>query len=186
MFAPAFDELLLLADIAPPEVVLSKMIYHYPPDVLEKMDRILIIAGQELCPGSPSEQFLHEHLFGTTLKTLVPVLERLVELKKIKPINVTDISQLLAYFNMGVALFNRTSIKIGLEQWQSCQETLFLLIKYPDDKPYDIHPDAKPYDINPDDNSTSVHHVINHTDIHRDDNQEVTDSLPESNMTGDG
>ena len=130
--APALDELLLLAETAPSVIVLSKLIYHYPSEIVEKMDRILTIAGQDICSNGGGEQFLREHLYDATLDILVPVLNRLVELEKIEPVNVWDFSLLLTYFDISAALLNRTSMRSSLERWQSCLALLFSLIKSKD------------------------------------------------------
>ena len=130
--APALDELLFLAETAPSATVLSRLVYHYPPELVDRMDRILIIAGQELCSNEGGEQFLRENLYDATLDILVPVLNRLVELEKIEPVNVWDFSLLLTYFDISAALLNLTTMRSNLEQWQSCLTLLFTLIKSKD------------------------------------------------------
>jgi len=134
LIAPRLEELLFLAETEPAKVVLSKLTYHYPPEILDTMDCILIIAGQEISSDEAGDQFLHEQLFEASLNLLVPVLERLIELGKIEPIDVNDFSLLLTYFDMSAALLNHTSMKCDSEQWQRCLELIFSLIKYPSDE----------------------------------------------------
>ena len=131
-YAPTLDELLLLTEAAPSATVLSKLVCHYPPGIDDRMGRILIIAGQELCSNADGERFLREHLYDATLDILVPVLNRLIELKKIEPINVWEFSLLLTYFDISAALLNHSSMRSGLEQWQSCLSLLFSLVRSKD------------------------------------------------------
>lgn len=134
-YAPDLDELLLLAETAPSTTVLSRLVYHYPPELIDRMDRILIIAGQELCSSEGGEQFLREHLYDATLDILVPVLNRLVEREKIEPVNVWDFSLILTYFDISAALLNHSSMRSDLERWQSCLALLFSLIRSRDINP---------------------------------------------------
>jgi len=132
LYAPRLEELLLLAETASAQEVLSRLTYHYPDEVLDKMDRILIIASQDLCSEEGGEQFLREFLYDATLNILVPVLNRMIELGKIEPINVWDFSLLLTHYDISAALLNRTSMSNDLQQWRSCLTLLFSLIRCTD------------------------------------------------------
>jgi len=136
-YAPRVEDLLELAETASPAEVLAKMVYHYPPEILDKMDSIVIIAGQELCSGEGGEEFLREHLYDMTLDIVMPVLEKLIALGKIEPINVRYFTLLLTNYDISAALLNKTSMRSDLEQWQSCLSLLFSLIKCTDDSTKD-------------------------------------------------
>ena len=129
--APSLDELLLLAETEPAKVVLSKLTYDYPSEIINTMDCILLIASQEISSDEACEQFIHEHLFESTLNLLVPVLERLIELEKVRPIDVNDFSLILIYSDMGAALLNHASRKSDPEKWRRCLDLVFSLIEHP-------------------------------------------------------
>ena len=136
-YAPRLDELLELAETASAAEVLAKLIYHYPPEILDRMDSIVIIAGQELCSGEGGEEFLREHLYDMTLDIVTPVLEKLIALEKIEPINVRSFTLLLTNYDISAALLNKTSMRSDLEQWQNCLGLLFSLIKFNDNSTKD-------------------------------------------------
>ena len=127
--APTLESLLHLAETEPFRNVLMKFDYDYPIALRDTMVRILITAGHEICKDADSEQFIRDHVFGFTRSLMVPLLNRMIELDKIKPINVNDFVRLISHYAFAAAVLDQSDMKISLEDWRSGLEMIFSLLE---------------------------------------------------------
>jgi AcrR family transcriptional regulator len=126
---PDLEELLYLLETQPIHDVAQKTVYYWPPIIQDKMDRILLIAGQRISMDRDSEAFLRDHFFKSLMDTLVPLVNRAVELGKIEPIDVDCFCNVAIYYAFSAAELNRTAMKISKEQWKKGIDMIYSLLK---------------------------------------------------------
>jgi len=126
---PDLEELLRLAETEPPHEVLMRLDYHVDPSVQDIMYRILGIATREFRIDSRSEQFMREHVLEKPTKSITLLLNRMMELGRIEPIDVDAIASLLATYSIGAVLLNNTALEIGLDAWRRGLQISFSFIK---------------------------------------------------------
>ncbi|MDR1409381.1 MAG: TetR/AcrR family transcriptional regulator [Oscillospiraceae bacterium] len=118
---PHLDDLLAAAETEEPISVLRRLTVYYDPEIQKVMDRILIIAVGMSRFDARSEAFVLEHIFQAHVKILLPVLNRMVELKRIEPVDTRVYCNLIAYMSFGTATLNSTSsMKIAKADWEAC------------------------------------------------------------------
>ena len=127
--APQADELLKRLETEALHTVIAAMSYHWPPQIQDKMDRILLVAIQRISLDNESVLFLQEHFFQMFTENLEPLIKRAVELGKIEAIDVDTFLLLGHYFAFTAAYLQRTPMKITPEQWQKGFGLLFSLLK---------------------------------------------------------
>jgi AcrR family transcriptional regulator len=127
--APILDDLLLLVETEPLHKVFEKIDYHYPAEIQSTMDRVLIVASQRIYTDEYSERFIRKYLFESSSDLMLPLLNHMIEIGKIEPLDTVTFSSLLAYYAYSTAVLNHSALKIGLEQWQKGLGMLFSLLK---------------------------------------------------------
>ncbi|MDR1563980.1 MAG: TetR/AcrR family transcriptional regulator [Oscillospiraceae bacterium] len=126
--APKLETLLQLCETLDPVEVLLKLNYHYPPEIQESMDRIVIVSSREINSDPQSEAFICSFLEGFD-QLVVPLLERLVSLKKIAPLDIRAFSVLNKYFCYSAAVLNNSPFILSLEEWNAGFSMLMSMIK---------------------------------------------------------
>jgi AcrR family transcriptional regulator len=126
--APALDDLLRMAETEPVAKIMAKLDYHYPPSTQEWMDRILIIGIQGIYIDEDSNRFVRKNMFDYPMELLVPLLNRLVELDKIDPVDVTGFVHIMVYYSFSTAFLNLSTMKISLDHWQKGMGMIFSLL----------------------------------------------------------
>jgi AcrR family transcriptional regulator len=127
--APVLDVLLQMAETEPLTKVFAKLDYRYPPSVAEWMDRIVTIGIQGIYTDEDSKKFINKTMFDNLMINLVPVLNRLVELGRIEPFDVTNFVNIVVYYSISAAFLNHSPMKISLDQWQKGLGMIFSLLK---------------------------------------------------------
>ena len=127
--APSMELILQRVENEPIQDLLMSVGYSWPPAFQEKMDRIILIAIQRMCQDKDSERFIREHFFAPIEEIWVLLLNRAIELGKIKPIDVDSFICLATYYAFTAAWLNRTEMKIGMERWLKGLSMLFSLLK---------------------------------------------------------
>jgi hypothetical protein len=103
--------------------------FHYDPDIQETMDRIVVIASMEARFDRRSAEFIKKHLLSLSETLTIPILKRLIELRRIEPIDFEGMRALLSNYVYAAALRAHSPFPVTLDEWRSGLKTLFLLIK---------------------------------------------------------
>jgi AcrR family transcriptional regulator len=127
--APVLDDLLYMAETEPLTKIIEKLNYHHPPSMQEWMSRILIIGIQGIYVDEDSNYFIKKNIFDAPLELFVPLLNRLIELGKIEPIDVEGFVRIVIYFALSNAFLNLSTLKINFDQWQNSMNMIFSLLK---------------------------------------------------------
>ena len=126
---PNIKNVLSALETEPIDDVLAMMRYFWPPQLRDRMDRIVLIASQRILLDKESENFLRDNFFDALTGIWTPLLNRGIELGKFKPVDVVSYAKMLAYFAFGAAELNRTAMKLSFEQWSVGLGMLFSLLK---------------------------------------------------------
>ena len=126
---PDINELLRMAENEPPDKVLMKMLFDWEPEIREIMNRIYIIASREAMIH-PENMDRVKVLVMDRVK-LIPrlLLERLLELGKIEPIDINAFVTILSHLSHSATTLNLTPLRIETEDWICCWKMLLSVVK---------------------------------------------------------
>jgi len=126
---PNIDELLKQAETHYPFEVLGKVDFRYSREIQENMDRIAIIGFMEWKTDKRSEEFVKRGLLDLSNDLIRPLLVRMVELKKIEPLDIDAFICLVSNLTFSCALRNYSAYPVLTDQWATALRLAFSLIK---------------------------------------------------------
>ena len=125
---PDIEKLLYKAETDPPFSVLASAMFDFDEDKQEILDQIRITAVRRLGSDPESESFIRENVFGSVSTILQPLLGRLIELQKIKPLDIDTFIGVFSYYNFSAGILTNTSIGHNLDEYHATMAWLFSLI----------------------------------------------------------
>jgi AcrR family transcriptional regulator len=125
---PNIEAMLRLAETASAREVFSKLEYYYPPELQEKMDCILLTASQAINTDQDCDTFIREHFFRPMNELWILLINRMIELGKIEPIDTETFVRIMTHYAYSEALLNRSSMKVSFEQWRKSMGMVLSLI----------------------------------------------------------
>jgi AcrR family transcriptional regulator len=128
---PDVDQLLLELELGDedPRTVLTKSTYYFDPSIQEFMDQTVVIAANESRNDERSAEFIKRVLLGTTGDITRRLLNRLLELGRIEPLDVEALVVVFTNYCFSAALRNYSAYPIGIEDWTRGYELLTQIIK---------------------------------------------------------
>jgi AcrR family transcriptional regulator len=126
---PKVGELRQWAETDPPREALMKLNFQFDSDVQEIMNRIVSIALRQMRTDPNSERFVREHMQERLPYLLETMLNRMIELERIEPVDMASILRLMSYYSISATLFQGTPLQIELNDWLKSLQLVFLLIK---------------------------------------------------------
>jgi len=126
---PSVSDLLKLVETLPPLDVLQKADFRYSKEIQENMDRIAIIGFMEWKTDKRSEEFVKKGLLDLTDDLMRPLLERMVELKKIEPLDIESFIYLISNLTFSAALRHCSPYPLLADKWTPALRLAFSLIK---------------------------------------------------------
>lgn len=124
-FMPPLEPLLLSVGKVPPKEILNKMLFRFDPSIQDIMDKILLIASTQLYCDPRADELIHKNMFELSEMRLRAVLNRMVEAKVIKPLDIDAFVLLLTSFCHSASLRMRTSFPIEWDEWVKGVDSLF-------------------------------------------------------------
>lgn len=125
---PDLNELLRLAETYPPHEVLRRAVFHFDEDVREMLDAILVTAARRICAESESEEFIRENIFANIEHTLRPLLERMMELEKIEPLDIDAFLKVVSYFCFSAASLSHSAFRQTPNEYDASLIQIFSLV----------------------------------------------------------
>jgi len=125
---PDMGELMLLAETEPPHEVLIRSIFSYSDENVEMLDQVLITAARGLGIDQKSERFIRENIFESVVGALKPLLERLIELGRVEPLDVDSFIRIIQLYCFSVAAFNKSKFRLDFDEFQKEMALLFSLV----------------------------------------------------------
>ena len=126
--SPDLQNLLRMADTLPPHEVLMKAEFHFNEDMRDLLDQILVTATREICADPESERFIRENIFAPSFNILRPLLQRMIDLGKIKPFDVETFLSVLTHYCYSAAALNLSPFGSNPEKYQADLSFYFSLI----------------------------------------------------------
>ena len=131
--APDISELLRLAESEPPHALLRKSEFHCGEEIREILEQILSTATCMICADPESENFIKENVFDPISNTLKPLLQQLITLNKIEPVDINTFVGLLSYYCFSSAALNNTTFRQSIAEYQATMTYLFSMITAKED-----------------------------------------------------
>ncbi|MCL2632213.1 MAG: TetR/AcrR family transcriptional regulator [Coriobacteriia bacterium] len=122
---PDLGKLMKAAEIEPPREVMMQAFFYFPDDIREFLDHIIATAAREIGADDASEQFIRENIFNPIASTLIPLIERMVELDRIEPLDIPTFIQVLTFYCYSAASLNNSAFRNSPQAYES--EISFLL-----------------------------------------------------------
>ena len=126
--APDLDELLRLAETNPPHEVLMRAEFHFNKRIRKMLDQILVTAAREICGDPESEGCIKDNIFGGIENILRPLLQRMMELKKIETFDIDIFLRLVSYYCFSAAALNNSIFRQSVAEYQSGLALLFSMV----------------------------------------------------------
>ena len=126
---PNMDELIKQVETLHPLEVLGKVDFRYSKNIQENMDRIAIIGFMEWKTDRKSQEFVKKGLLDLTDDLIRPLLERMVELKKIEPLDIDAFICLVSNLTFSCALRHYSVHPVSTDQWVPTLRLAFSLVK---------------------------------------------------------
>ena len=114
---PSIEELLATAETAPLCELLSKLEVRFPPQIDDMMKKTISIAVREFSAGFCDEKFIRSVIFDKNAELFKPLLNRLIELGRIEPIDVDSFITFVTCYGFGASLLKNTSLCISQSEW---------------------------------------------------------------------
>ena len=126
---PDIGDLMDEARSAPPRDVLMRANVQFDAQYRETMDRIVTIAAAECSRDAMSEAFIKKNLIDGVWEQMRLLVDKLVELGRIEPLDVGAFLTLHTNFSYAVVLRSCTSFPVEIDYWRSGIGLLHELIK---------------------------------------------------------
>ena len=126
---PDIDKILECAKTEHPFVVLKMLDYEPPKDKINFLTHILLTALQDFRTNFASRKVVRDNTIGYSVTFVKIVLDRLIELNKIAPLNSAAVARLAGYHNFANSILERTSLGTAREEWHENIEALMGVIR---------------------------------------------------------
>ena len=126
---PDIDDLLLMVETEPPEKVLRSMLFKWQPDLHETMNRIYMIASREAMINQENIGKLQDLLMDRVRNIPRLIINRMLELGKIEPIDVEVFVTILSHVSHSSMSLSLTPLNIDPETWIHCWNMLMSIVK---------------------------------------------------------
>jgi AcrR family transcriptional regulator len=126
--APSLEKLLADAETKPIREVFMSLDYHFS-DAEELMDRIVVVACAESRTDELSGEFVRKTYTELPKKYLGALLEKLIEIGRIEPMNVDNFLYIFSSVAFYTTMRLFTKYQPTVEQWLRVWETMFSMIK---------------------------------------------------------
>jgi len=126
---PDLNELMQLVETGHPHEVLMKTEFHFNDEIRDTLDQILVTGAREICADPESERFINDNIFQHISDVLRPLLQRLTDLGKIKPLDIDTFLRIVSYYCFSAAALNKSSFRHNVTEYQKGMAQLFSLIE---------------------------------------------------------
>ena len=126
---PDLDELLRMAETASLSDITRKIGCRLNPANQVVYDKILLIAMHDFSFNTESAQLIEETLFCPVERNLTPVLNKLLDLGRIEPLDTSVFSSIFKNYCFASAVLNSSTFKIDSETKRQGYAMLFSLLK---------------------------------------------------------
>jgi len=126
---PDINDLLKQVETMHPMEVLKKVNLRYISEATASMSRIAIIGFMEWKTDKKSEEFFKKAMIDLADNLMRPLLEKMLELKKIEPLNIDAFICLVSSLAFSAVLRNHSAHPLSLDNCDAALRMVFSLIK---------------------------------------------------------
>lgn len=126
---PNLEELLAMVPHQPPREVLRKTTVLYPKEVLQRMTLATAVVMSLVQHDSEADALLNKFLLELPSHYDIPLLNRMMELDLIEPIDPERFAMLHANCHLGAAVRHFTNHPVTDEKWLGSLDLLFELVQ---------------------------------------------------------
>ena len=123
--SPNVDILLQMAETEPPLDVLMKTQFYYDEKDQEFLDNVVATAAKMIRSDPESEQFIKIIINDCISQTLKPVLQHMINIKKIRPFDIDTFLMVLSGYCFSTALLNATSLGHDKKLYDKCMAFIY-------------------------------------------------------------
>lgn len=124
------EDILGMISVVPMSEIRDKLYPIYPPELVNVMEEIAVIALAEYRRNSGADELIADVFIETPKEYIGAVLRELVGRDIIEPLDVDNFIVVYAAFDLYAASHAGYRHKLSLEQWQSAHNFLFSLIRF--------------------------------------------------------
>jgi hypothetical protein len=88
-----------------------------------------VTAARKIYADTESERFIRENIFEPSSKIVKPLLQRMIDLNKIEPIDLDTYIKLLTCYCFSAAALNHSPLKQSVAEYQAGMALIFSMIK---------------------------------------------------------
>ena len=125
---PNIDKLLPLVGIKQPYELLTKVKYRFDPALQQTMGRIFCLAVRDI-NFKRSEEFIQVHVIDTVNQLLRPLLETMLAMGQIEPLDIDVFLCLVTNYAFSAAFLSDSTFHITQETWFAGLDMLYSIIK---------------------------------------------------------
>ena len=126
---PNFDNILKVAETKHPHEVLMMLSYEIPDDISEFMTYALLLATQNINRDPESMDLVKNFTMGYAYEGVKKLLDKMMELGKIEPIDSKMFAKLISYYVFSNAVLERSMLGVTHEKYIAGLATLLQLVK---------------------------------------------------------
>jgi len=119
----------LIPDTSPHELFASMPPKFLGENMGEIMGKIILVAIEERCHDERAENLVYELLIDTTRKYVSAVLNKMIELDIVEPMDVDIFSLAVAAFDIYSASRAGKTTTMSYEEWQAKRQSLFGMVR---------------------------------------------------------
>lgn len=126
---PDLDELMALADRADPREVMHRTTVTYPPEIMETMATTMLVTSSMTRVDERADRVIFRNLVEMAYVYDVPLLEKMVALGRIEPLDVRGFALLHSTFSHSTAVRFYSNHMVNTEEWLHGLDLLFQVIR---------------------------------------------------------
>ncbi len=128
LYMPGLDELLLKAEQEEPRTVLVNMHFYYPEPIQRIMAQFTLVCAKRMRVDARADSMLRWLLIDVPYRYITALLNKLLELDKIEPLDVRAMAELFTNNYYGAALRMYSSYPVEDEVWRRSFSMLFDIV----------------------------------------------------------
>lgn len=122
-YFPSIESIVEFVDKESPSKIFEFLDFQYPSHIANFMNSVLTTAIREISTDPESLNFINDVVM--TDEFLKPALTRMIELKKIEPINVELFIEICVHYAFSAVALNATPMKFDLKKWRRGLDFLY-------------------------------------------------------------
>lgn len=126
---PSLEDLLAMVPHQPPKQVLRETTFLYPKAVLKRMTLATAVVMSQVQHDEQADALLNKYLIELPCQYDIPLLNRMMELDLIEPIDPERFAMLHSNCHLGAAVRHFTDHPVADEKWLGSLELLFSLVR---------------------------------------------------------